>query len=94
MAFDYRVIALRRGYETKRLADVTNATPRSAIETLRPGRPLDPSPQTSGASRNSAPSGIPRPASGETDVLERYDVQVLLLGEPREWETVEYAATR
>ena len=33
VAFDYRVIALRRGYETKRLADVTNATPRSAIET-------------------------------------------------------------
>jgi hypothetical protein len=34
VAFDYRVIALRRGYETKRLADVTNATPRSTIETL------------------------------------------------------------
>jgi hypothetical protein len=33
VAFDYRIIALRRGYETKRLADVTNATPRSAIET-------------------------------------------------------------
>jgi len=33
VAFDYRVIALRRGYETKRLADVTNATPRAAIET-------------------------------------------------------------
>jgi len=36
VTFDYRIIALRRGYETKRLADVTNATPRSAIETLRP----------------------------------------------------------
>ncbi len=38
VAFDYRIIALRRGYETKRLADVTSATPRSAIETARPGR--------------------------------------------------------
>ncbi|HWG20185.1 MAG TPA: hypothetical protein VG225_06610 [Terracidiphilus sp.] len=28
VAFDYRIIALRRGYETTRLADVTNATPR------------------------------------------------------------------
>jgi hypothetical protein len=37
VAFDYRIIALRRGYETKRLADVTNATPRSTIETPRPG---------------------------------------------------------
>ena len=36
VAFDYRIIALRRGYETKRLADVTNATPRSPIETPRP----------------------------------------------------------
>jgi hypothetical protein len=36
VAFDYRVIALRRGYETKRLADVTNATPRATIETPRP----------------------------------------------------------
>jgi hypothetical protein len=36
VAFDYRIIARRRGYETKRLADVTNATPRSAIESLRP----------------------------------------------------------
>jgi hypothetical protein len=33
VAFDYRIIALRRGYETQRLADVTNATPRSTIET-------------------------------------------------------------
>jgi hypothetical protein len=37
VAFDYRIIALRRGYETKRLADVTHATPRSAIETPRLG---------------------------------------------------------
>jgi len=37
VAFDYRVIARRRGYETKRLADVTNATPRSTIETPLPG---------------------------------------------------------
>jgi hypothetical protein len=37
VAFDYRIIALRRGYETKRLGDVTNATPRSAIETPRLG---------------------------------------------------------
>jgi len=37
VAFDYRIIALRRGYETKRLVDVTNATPRSTIETPRPG---------------------------------------------------------
>ncbi len=36
VTFDYRIIARRRGYETKRLADVTNETPRSAIETLHP----------------------------------------------------------
>ncbi len=35
--FDYRIIARRRGYETKRLADVTNATPRSTIETGHAG---------------------------------------------------------
>lgn len=34
VGFDYRIIALRRGYESKRLADVTNATP-SAIEVPR-----------------------------------------------------------
>jgi hypothetical protein len=33
VAFDYRIIALRRGYETHRLADVTHATPRAAIAT-------------------------------------------------------------
>jgi hypothetical protein len=38
VAFDYRIIAVRRGYETKRLADVTYATPRSAIEPLRLGQ--------------------------------------------------------
>jgi hypothetical protein len=36
VAFDYRIIAPRRGYETKRLADVTSATPRAAIETAGP----------------------------------------------------------
>jgi hypothetical protein len=36
VTFDYRIIARRRGYETKRLPDVTNATPRAAVETLRP----------------------------------------------------------
>lgn len=38
VAFDYRIIALRRGYETKRLADVTGATPRAAIATPRVGQ--------------------------------------------------------
>jgi hypothetical protein len=36
VAFDYRIIALRRGYETKRLEDVTHATPRANIEIPRP----------------------------------------------------------
>lgn len=36
VAFDYRVIARRRGYETQRLADVTHATPVAAIATPRP----------------------------------------------------------
>ena len=31
VAFDYRIIALRRGYESQRLADVTSATPTAAI---------------------------------------------------------------
>jgi putative NIF3 family GTP cyclohydrolase 1 type 2 len=31
-------------------------------------------------------------AQAETQALERDDVQVLLVGETREWETVEYAA--
>jgi hypothetical protein len=37
VAFDYRIIAVRRGYETKRLADVTHATPKAAIEAPRLG---------------------------------------------------------
>ena len=60
VAFDYRIIALRRGYETKRLADVTNATPRAAIESpsgarrvVCPELPL----QSKGGSQNAALSG-------------------------------------
>ncbi len=37
VTFDYRIIALRRGYETKRMADVTSGTPRANIETPRMG---------------------------------------------------------
>ncbi len=35
VAFDYRIIARRRGYETKRLGDVSNAAPKSTVETPR-----------------------------------------------------------
>jgi len=33
VAFSYRIVALRRGYETTRLADVTMATPKASIVT-------------------------------------------------------------
>jgi hypothetical protein len=36
VGFDYRIIAVRRGYETQRLGDVTHATPRATLTAPHP----------------------------------------------------------
>jgi len=57
VAFDYRIIALRRGYETTRLADVTNAIPRSPEVTLRLADATKAAPKLSGVIRRPAHAG-------------------------------------
>src|SRR5438270_886485 len=69
---------------------------QDTVDTFKAGNPATPVVRVVGESEMKVTKvGLSPGAAGferETDALERDDVQVLMVGETREWETVEYAA--